>query len=211
MNKITILLFCSLTLILSACAGHDMPQTKQSVVLPEISCVAVLPVAISLDETKLGPERKKALFDGATYMDSQLMAELDTRPEFKVLTEDQLDAILSDPWGGHIQQVVVVGHATGCGAVLETSLDRYRQRVGTTMSAEVPAAAAFSMELVGVKSGAVLWSTSFDEEQKALLDDILSFSKVEQRGFKWLSVEELVSDALDSRLAAFPYFKQETN
>jgi len=199
-----------LLLTLSACAVPDSSDTRQVENLPEISCVAVLPVLVPVSATAtLTAANKQALLDGAGFLDSVLLEELDVRNEFKVLGENQLDAILADPWGGRVEQVTAIGKATGCGAVLETSISRYRQRVGTDMSAEIPASAAFSMELIGVKSATVLWSTSFDETQKALFDNILTFAQAEKRGFKWLSVEELSGSALKSRLAIFPYFQEE--
>ena len=210
MNKIVSCLCVCLFLALSACAVPDSSDTRQVENLPEISCVAVLPVLVPVSATAtLTAANKQALLDGAGFLDSVLLEELDVRNEFKVLGENQLDAILADPWGGRVEQVTAIGKATGCGAVLETSISRYRQRVGTDMSAEIPASAAFSMELIGVKSATVLWSTSFDETQKALFDNILTFAQAEKRGFKWLAVEELSGSALKNRLALFPYFQEE--
>ncbi len=210
MNKIISCLSVGIFLALSACAGHNSSETTVVADLPEISCVAVLPVSVPVSaRATLTVANKQTLHDGATFLDSLLLAKYDVKKEFKVLSENQLDAILDNPWGGRVAQVGAIGSATGCGAVLETSISRYRQRVGNEMSAEIPAAAAFSMELLGVKSGTVLWSTSFDETQKALFDDILSFSKAEKRGFKWLSVQELSSGALESRMNDFPYFQEE--
>lgn len=210
MNKNIFCLCIGLLFALSACAPHHSNETQQVADLPEISCVAVLPVIVPISaNTALTQVNKQTLHDGVAFIDTLLLAELDVKKEYKVLTENQLDAILSNPWGGRVDQVAAIGKATGCGAVLETSLVRYRQRVGNEMSAETSAAVAFSMELLSVKRGTVLWTTSFDESQKALFDDILSFSKAETRGFKWLSVEELSTYAINSRLAEFPYFQEE--
>ena len=209
MRKIfLILLFVCFSL--SACSSFNEEETKKIGPLPEISCVAVLPtvVPVAYSET-LSAAGKKNMTMGAAFLDSVMVDELGGRTgEFKLLTENQLDAILGDPWGGRLQQVLDIGQATGCGAVLETSLSKYRERVGSTMSAETPAAAAFSMELIGVEGGIVLWTTSFDESQRALFDDILSFNKAQKRGFKWLSVQELSRDGLTSRLQEFPYFQK---
>lgn len=209
-NKIILYVCICLFLGLSSCAGPNPSDTKQVAELPEISCVAVLPVVVPVSASgTLSEENKQNLSDGAAFLDSLILEELDVKSEFKVLTSNQLDAILSNPWGGRVRQIADIGRATGCGAVLKTSISRYRQRVGNELSAEISASAAFSMDLLGVKSGTVLWSTSFDETQKALFDDIFSFSKAEQRGFKWLSVQELCGDAFKGRLAEFPYFQEE--
>lgn len=208
MNKI--LLCLCLLIPLSGCAVDHSSETKQAAELPQLSCVAVLPTMVPVSASKkLSVENRKALDDGAMYIDSQLQAGIGGKSTFKVLANNRVDALLNNPWGGRIDQLQTIAKATGCGAVLETSISRYRQRVGNEMSAEVPAAAAFSMELIAVETGTVIWSTSYDETQQALFDNILSFSTAERRGFKWLSVQELIDDALKRRMAEFPYFQED--
>jgi len=203
------LLVCFVSFVLSACSTFYDEETKQLGPLPEISCVAVLPTAIPVAYGDMHTAAAiEAIRDGSTFLDSVMADELGGRPEFRLLTENQLDAILGNPWGGVLQQVRDIGQATGCGAVLETTLSKYRERVGNTMSAEISAAAAFSMELIAVESGTVLWVASFDESQKALSEDIFSFNKAQKRGFRWLSVQELSRDGLKSRLEDFPYFQK---
>jgi hypothetical protein len=171
--------------------------------------VAILPTGVPVaDGEMLSPARKKSLHDGTAFFDSIMIEELGDRSEYRLLTENQLDAILGDPWGGRLQQVRDIHAATGCGAVLETSLTRYRERVGSDLSVESPASVAFFMNLVSADNGVVFWSTSFDETQKALFEDIFSFDKAQKRGFKWLSVQELSRDGLKSRLQEFPYFQK---
>lgn len=199
-----------LSLGLSGCSSLlSVEEPKELRDLPEISCVAVLPTAVPVANSgTLTAANKNTLLEGAVYLDSVMSEELGGRTEFKLLSQQQLDAILGDPWGGRAQQVRDIGHATRCGAVLETSLSKYRERVGTSMSIETPAAAAFSMELISVESGIVFWTSSFDETQKALFDDIFSFDKAQKRGFKWLSVQELSGGGLKDRLSGLPYFQE---
>ncbi len=206
--KIFVVVLSLLSFSLNGCYSVDSgEETKEIGLLPELSCVAVLPTAVSVTSSgTLTTAQKKNLQEGASFLDSVISDELTGREQFEILTENQLDAILGDPWGGRLQQVLAVGKATGCGAVLETSLSRYRQRVGGTMSAETPAAVAFSMQMIDVEKGVVLWATSFKESQKALFEDLFSYNKAESRGFKWLTVEELSRDGMKSRLTNLPYF-----
>lgn len=210
MNRIIFCVYICFFLGLSACSTHRASDTKEASVLPPVSCVAVLPTLASVSDTgALSKTDGRNLEEGSVFLDSVLLEELGDRSEFKVLSENQLDAMLSNPWRGKTRQLKDLGQATGCGAVLEINISRYRHRVGGQMSAETPASVAFSMQLLGVKTGTVLWSTSFDETQKPLFEDIFSFSTAEKRGFKWLSAQELCRDGVDSRLAEFPYFQQE--
>jgi hypothetical protein len=204
------LVFCVVALALSACSSVSQDESSTIDKLPELTCVAVLPVMIPQATGATRPVAVRQTLDaGAQFLDTVFEAELGPRPEFKVLSQERQNAILADPWGGRQQQVAKIGAATGCGAVLQTSVSRFRERIGSTMSAERPASAAFSMELIDVSEGVVLWTSSFDERQKALFEDIFSFDKAQKRGFKWLTVEELSRDGLMLRLQTFPYFQPE--
>ncbi len=158
--------------ILTGCSSWIGGEERAAMVLPDLSCVAVLPTAVPVFSSgnvtgekeksfrdsgayidsdsgvdmqhqlltqsqpavsssgTLTAEKKQSLHDGAAYIDSVLFEELGGLVEFQVLTENQLDAILSDPWGGRLQQVRDIGQATGCGGVMKTTISRYRQRVG---------------------------------------------------------------------------------
>ncbi len=205
-----LILFCCLLFALSACSSVNMKKKKKKKDMPQLSCVVVLPTLVpqASGATRTAAQQEN-LNTGALFIDSVLSDELDARPEFKLLSQERQNAILADPWRGRVQQVADIGAATGCGAVLQTSISRYRERIGSTMSAERPAAVAFSMELIDVTQGVVMWTTSFDESQKALFEDIFSFNKAQKRGFKWLNVQDLTRDGLKLRLHDFPYFKKE--
>lgn len=209
--KRLLIVLCLFSFTLNGCSAfYGDEKAKELGPLPELSCVAVLPVIVPVASNEsLSPMQKKNLQKGALYLDSVLVDELKNTEQFQILTENQLDAILADPWGGRLEQVRAIGQATRCGAVLETDLTKYRQRIGSNMSIETSAAVAFSMELIDVKTGMVFWTTSFDESQKALFDDIFSFNTAERRGFKWLNVEELSREGVKSRLEEFPYFQKE--
>lgn len=206
----SLVLFCCLLFTLSACSSMNTEVVKKKKVLPELSCVVVLPTLVpQVSSASRTAAQQKNLDAGALFVDSVLHDELDARPEFKLLSQERQNAILADPWGGMVQQLSDLGVATGCGAVLQTSISRYRERIGSTMSVEQPASVAFSMELIDVTQGVVLWATSFDESQKALFEDIFSFDKAKKRGFKWLAVKDLTRDGLKMRLQDFPYFKKD--
>lgn len=210
--KRLLIVLCLFSFALNGCSSTFYGEDKadEPGPLPELTCVAVLPAMVPVTSNEsLSPMQKKNLQKGALFLDSVLADELKNREQFQVLTEKQLDAILGDPWGGRLQQVRTIGEATRCGAVLKTDLTKYRQRIGSDMSIETSAAASFSMELIDVKTGMVFWTTSFHESQKALFDDIFSFNTADRRGFKWLSVEELIRDGVTNRLKGFPYFQEE--
>ncbi|MBU0946477.1 MAG: hypothetical protein KJ804_01785 [Proteobacteria bacterium] len=203
-----LILACICLLGLTACSSwQGSEKIEEAQIFPELSCIAVLPATVPVESSGATAEGK-SLVDGAAYLDSVLAELLAGKEQFHLLSGYQIDGILSDPWGGKKEQLRTIGKATGCEGVLETSLSQYRQRVGTELSAETPAAVSFSMDLVDVETGAVLWSASFDEAQKTLFENILSFKKAESRGFKWITVEELTRKGVQSRLAGFPYYQK---
>lgn len=194
--------------MVSGCSPAYTSIAQKSPTMPQLNCVAVIPTKIPVAyESSLATPSKKEMHEGARYVDSVLNEELGGRHQFRVLSENQLDAIVTHPGGGSLQMLREVGQETGCGAVLATHLSQYRERVGSQMSVETPAAASFSMELIGVAQGVVLWATSFEEKQKTLFANILSFGKAQKRGFRWLSVRELSRDGVRTRLRGFPYFE----
>ncbi len=195
---------------LNGCSSREgIGDVQEAKPLPELSCVAVLPTAVPVASGEaLLNDDDKMLLEGAAYLDSVLADLLAGKAQFNLLNDNQIDGILNDPWGGRIQQLRAIGQATGCGGVLETTLSRYRQRVGSELSAETPAAVSFSMNLVGVEKGVVLWSASFNEAQKALFENIYSYKKSKSRGFKWVTVQDLTQTGVQSRLDELPYYKK---
>jgi hypothetical protein len=91
--------------------------------------------------------------------------------------------------------------------VLLTTVRRYQQREGTEYAADSPASVNFSMALRRTDNGNVLWSTEYREKQQSFLSNIFSFTKAKDRGFKWVSVEQLMTQGIKERLAQCPYLK----
>ena len=88
------------------------------------------------------------------------------------------------------------------------TVHRYRQRQGGDLAADSPASASFEIRLIDARTKAVLWSADFDETQESLLSNILTFNKAQSRGFKWVTVETLISQGLQERLADCPFLKK---
>ena len=98
-----------------------------------------------------------------------------------------------------------VGSELKCAAVLMTTLTDYRQRLGGAYGAERPASVTFTMRLISTRDGRVLWHSMFKETQQSLMSNLLSFGKAESRGFKWITVEELVRHGINETLEKCPY------
>ncbi len=73
------------------------------------------------------------------------------------------------------------------------------------MAADAPASASLKIRIVKADKGTVIWSSEFNETQESLLSNVLSFGKAQSRGFKWVTVEELVEQGVRAQLAKCPY------
>lgn len=200
-------------LLLSSCSqlsdGSGIDQVQ--VPLEPLSCIAVLPAGTSAsagnDET-IDYAEAQALQEGAAYATDVMRLELKENPRVRLLNANQVATLVPEIAGGMTGTVAAIGKKLNCDGVLLTTVRRYQQRQGTEYAADAPAVVDFSMVLRHSATGTVLWSTDFREEQQSLLSNIFSFSKAKTRGFKWVSVEQLMEQGMKQRLDECPYLHE---
>jgi hypothetical protein len=89
-----------------------------------------------------------------------------------------------------------IGELVYADAVLAGRVLRYRERVGSEIGVKSPASVAFTLDLIDVQRGDVIWSARFDETQKGLSENILSLGDIRERGIRWLTAEQLAQDGV---------------
>jgi len=199
--------FCSL--IFSACSGKMGDQTEEkAVTLQPLTGIVVMPTVITKEALGAMGKGSSALDMGAGFIDGVIASELGKYDKVHIVTERQLDALPTDAAGGRLAQMKALGAKLDSNAVLDITVTRFHERDGSDLSVNSPASAAFQMVLTHVDSGMVLWAASFDETQEALSSNLFSLGKARNRGFKWITVEELVSQGVKERLADCPYLQQ---
>lgn len=195
---------CCLAWALASCSTP--PGTTGSgdePVLEPVSCVAVLPAGMGVEkEAASSGGSSEEVRKGAGFADSVLQQELGGNPKARFVTAGQLG---SEGMGSEGMAIDQASKITGCDAVLMTTVYRFKQRQGTTYAADQPASASFDMRLYGTGARSVIWAADFSETQESLLSNILSFGKAQSRGFKWITVEDMVSQGIKERLAGCPY------
>ncbi len=198
-----LLLFCCAFLLLASCSAN-LGSEKEQVQAPlqPLSCIAVLPARPTVDQ-----QDDRSLEVGAEFITDIMARELGGNEKVRLLTESQDTSLGLAVSGGLSGMISAIGKETGCEAVLMTTVSRYRQREGTEYAVEEPASADFQMKLIHARTGSVLWAAEFRETQESLLDNILTYTKAQSRGFKWVTVEQLVEEGVKERLAAFPYIQ----
>jgi len=93
-----------------------------------------------------------------------------------------------------------LGQALNADAVIFGTVSRYVDRVGGEFGAKQPAAVGIKLQLISVKSAAILWTGSFDEEQQPLSSNLLNWWQFWEGGPKWFSAPEFTHLAVERLL-----------
>jgi len=91
---------------------------------------------------------------------------------------------------------IQVGHATGAGAVLYGTVERYVERVGAEYAADKPASVAFSLKLLDMKSKQVVWTAKFSKTQQPLGTNFFNLPTFLENKGQWVLASELASDGV---------------
>ena len=188
----------------SQSANDDGLQAQASFV--PLSCIAVLPASTSVDKDEtINYEKAQAPRKGSClcHRGHAAAAAGQTKGTHRKRTSSWR-RYGPDISGGISGTVAALGQKLNCDGVLLTTVRQYRQRQGTEYSADAPAAVDFFMVLRHSTDGNILWSADFREEQQSVLSNIFSFSKAKSRGFKWVTVEQLMEQGIKERLEELP-------
>ncbi len=173
-----------------------------------LSCIAVLPAVFAIDDdTPLSVEQRRSLEEGASFTTKVTTRQLSDHSKVRLISASQAASYSPELSRGVFGTAASLGKQVGCDGVLTTAVRRFKQRQGTEYASDDPASAEFTMTLVHAGSGAVLWTADFQETQESFLDNILTFDKMQGRGFKWVSVEQLMEQGVTERLASCPYLQ----
>lgn len=193
--------------LLSGCA-RTTTQISSEDLLP-VKTIIVLPVEIDPDvQGKHVSKESLQLEKGQKIVDTMLAEYFSGRKDILLLTAGQRDALDKGMAHNRINAAVNIGRKKKAEAVLICTLHRFTEREGSEYSIASPASVSFDYKLVLTDNGQILCSNAFNETQQPLLADIFQFFKKAQRGFKWLSAEELARDGIAQKISNCPYLKQ---
>lgn len=88
----------------------------------------------------------------------------------------------------------------GADARLGGTIRRWSQRVGTTSGVKEPASVWLALELKD-RAGRVIWTGVYEETQPPLSEDLGSLPRAWERGFRWVTAEELCEYGLRELVA----------
>ena len=93
------------------------------------------------------------------------------------------------------QQALEAAGKRGSDAVLLLKVHEFREREGSKVGVENPAAVFFSAAIYRAADGAEIWQASYNYKDQALTDNILRFGR-EQGSVSWKSAGELLRSGL---------------
>lgn len=128
---------------------------------------------------------------------------IDIIPEEKVhkkLDIHPMDPLLDTPYSISLR----VGRETEAEGVLVGTISRYKERKGSAAGSTSPASVVFSLFLIRVRDGKILWKADFGETQRSLLENLLDISTFFKRGGRWLTADELASYGVREVLKTLP-------
>ena len=212
MEKITkLLVFCCITVfLLSSCSStpDSSGGLESRTPLVPLSCIAVLPAGTSVDKDEtISYEEAQSLEKGAALATKVIGDTLAGKETVRIITSSQLSELVPGISGGVSGTVTALGEKMNCDAVLITTVRKFKQREGGDYSVDSPASADVRMVLRHAANYNVLWTADYRETQESFLKNIFSYNKIQKRGFKWITVEDLLEQGIKDRLAECPYLQ----
>jgi hypothetical protein len=185
----------------------DIPQEDTSKELVPINSIGILPAqparSTILPSDTITMEQLEA---GSKIIDSLLSDYFRDHKDVSFISQTTLEGLQSAQSGQALYMAREAGQQLHYDAVLVTVVQRYQTRMGSKYAVDTPASVAFSLKLLAIATGRVIWSADFDQTQQPLFDNILS-SRSTGSGFRWLTAAELSEAGLKKKLNSCPYLK----
>lgn len=153
------------------------------------------------------------LQNGAEGMIEELFTdELRSRGKYIILSSDKTRGIYkriaSSSFKVPSQEVMQeVGRELGVDGIIAGYVSCCRERKGYPYSVEKPASVTFSVHLIRVEDGSLLWKGIFDKTQSSLMEDLLNIASFIREGGKWVTVKKLSEEGVEDLVKTFPGLK----
>lgn len=199
----------TILLIFSTGCSYIAPGNTEKE-LATINSIGVLPAHIvNRQPSKLKAGAMAELNAGTEIINSLLADYFQGFQDVSLISQSELEGLSSAEPGKFFHLAREAGRQLHYDAVLITSVERYQARDGSEYAVMTPASVAFSLKLLAVESGQVVWSADFDQTQQPLFENILPSTRSTGSGFRWLTAEELTSAGLTKKLDSSPYLNKD--
>lgn len=199
LRTLTLSLLC-LSLLSSGC-GKTSSQPAPDVPHYAVTCVGVLPAATGVNGAT-SPEKDKLMQTGLRILDKSLQKFFISRTDIRLVSDGQISGMDNLP-DQPLARASVIADRLSCNAILETTLNRFQDRVGKSYSVDEPASISFDYRLLSIPEGAVLCRGTFDKAQQSVMENI--FNLKSNKAFSWMTAQELIEEGLTDRFSDCPY------
>ncbi|MBW2097106.1 MAG: hypothetical protein JRI80_19810 [Deltaproteobacteria bacterium] len=215
-------LFAAAILFLLTGCGGNRPPVPEKPAFQGTAKIAIVGFRAALDEGEL-PHTVRDPLSGAVFraepvppdvvrdMTRELFERLKARGGQEVLPPGQALGAYSSLASGDMKLALLpakmlqeIGKMLGADLVLAGYLYRWTERRGTEYAVKRAASVAFSLQLVRVTDGRIIWKGKFDKTQRSLSENILDLKTFLGGGGRWMSARKLACLGLDRLLAEMP-------
>lgn len=210
-----------LLLSLAGCGGTHLPA-REKVVSQSGETLAIVGFKAALDEEDI-PKMVRDPISGTVFqaepipahvvreMTRDLFERLKSRGDRHVLPPGQALGAYSTIASGRMELELLpgkmlqeIGKVLGVDYVLAGYVYRWKEREGSDYAAKRTASVAFSLHLLRVTDGRVVWSGKFDKTQRPLSENILDWKTFLGGKGRWMSARKLASLGLEQLIAEMP-------
>ena len=96
---------------------------------------------------------------------------------------------------------IALGKQLNADVVLYGTVDKFKERVGIAYAAESPASVEFTLHLIQVQSGQVVWTAKFARSQKALFENVFNVVNFVKAEGRWVKAHEIAQDGVQEAVA----------
>ncbi len=204
------LVLLSLLLLSVGCSKKTATPPASHVPDYAVTCIGVLPVATADNFDEIVPAaEKKQLQNGVHILNELLKKQFISRSDVRLVTDGQISGMGENLPAQPLARARMIADRLSCNTVLETTLRRYKDRVGGQYTAKNPASVAFDFRLIAIPEGVVLCSGTFDEVQQSVMENLYNFKSATERGFTWVTAEQLMREGLRARFSECPYLAED--
>jgi hypothetical protein len=195
-------------LIFSAGCSSIAPKDPASRDLVPVKTIGVLPTYIA-SHLQQDSKNLATLEAGAETINAILENYFQNYENISLISQTELEGLSYADANRPFYLAREAGEKLHYDAVLIPSITRFQERDGSEYAVITPASVAFSLKLLAVEQGQIIWNVDFDQVQKPLLENILPKTRSTGSGFRWLTATELTKAGINKKLESCPYLKRE--
>ena len=151
------------------------------------------------------PAPGSVVVEGASdSMTAELQAKMAVEAGWQLVPEsDVADAMQKLPptnTANIEQNATALGREVAADGVLFGEIETYKERVGSDYAADSPASVAFTLHLLDLKSGQVIWTAHFSKSQKSLSENLFDVAAFVQNSGRWVRAHEIAEEGVDQAI-----------